>query len=153
MFRIRLVLDRQPDVWVFRVGRGFRLVSLATAAGLIWAGALLESFTASAVLAALALLGSLYEETARFDRARGRVEFRWGLVFLHRTRSFAVDQVAEVRTVGFGAARFSGLEVGLRDGTVLTIENERGKTGSERLRGWGAELAQWLGVPLVMSAG
>jgi len=153
LFRIRLILDRQADVWVFRVGRGFRLVSFGTAVGLLWAGALLESLAFSAVLAAFALLGSLYEETARFDRTRDTVEFRWGLVFLHRTRAFAFDQVAEVRTVGFGAARFAGLEVGLRDGTVLTIENDRGKAGTERLTAWGADLAQWLGVPLVTSVG
>jgi len=151
LFRIRLILDRGPELWVFRVGRVFRVVSVGTALGLLAAGVVLDSLAVSGTLAAVAVLGALYEETLSFDRAQGRVEFRWGLVPLHRTSVFAFDEVAEVRTVGFGAARFVGLEVGLRDGTVLTIENDRGKAGTERLKAWGGDLAQWLGVPLVGS--
>jgi hypothetical protein len=127
----------------------FRVVNLVTALVLVAAGFLLASVTMPAVLASLAALGALYEESVTFDQTRNRVEFRLGLVILHRTKVFALDQVAEVRTAVFGSAKFTGLELGLKDGKVLTIENDRGKPGSERLTAWGADLATWLGVPLV----
>ncbi len=148
MFRIRLVLRRTDDCWVFRVGRGFRVLNLLTAAALLAAGFWLESLAVPVLMASMAALGALYEESVRFDRAANRVEFRLGLLVFHRTRAFTLDDVAEVRTTTFGTAPFTGLEVGLRDGTALTIENDRGKTGSERLKAWGDELAAWLGVPL-----
>jgi len=147
LFRIRLVLERGDDRWVFRVGWVFRLVNILTALVLLAAGFLLQSFTLPVILASLALLGALYEESASFDLATGRVEFRLGLVVFHRTRVYSRDQIAEVRTTVFGSAKFTGLEVGLKDGTVLTIENDRGKASMGRLTGWGADLAQWLGVP------
>ena len=127
----------------------FRVVNLITAVVVIAAGFLLESFAMPAVLASLAVLGALYEESVTFDLTHNRVEFRLGLVVLHRTKAFALDQVAEVRAAVFGPAKFTGLEVGLKDATVLTIENDKGKAGTERLTAWGAELAAWLGVPLV----
>jgi hypothetical protein len=149
LFRIRLVLERTEDRMVFRVGRLFRVVNVVTALVLVAAGFLLQSATVPAVLASLALLGALYQESSTFDKSRGRAEFRLGLLVFHRTKAFDLADVVEVRTSTFGSARFIGLEVGLRDGSTLTIENDRGKASFERLSSWGAELAQWLGVPLV----
>lgn len=148
MFRIRLTLWRDDLRWVFRVGKGFRVVSLVSAAALLAAGAALGTFLVPLLLASLAVLGSLYEESATFDKQKNRVEFRLGLVFLHRTRAFPLDALAEVRLTTFGPARFVGLEVGLNDGRVFTIENDRGKASSERLQAWGHELARWLEVPI-----
>lgn len=148
MFRIRLILEKGQERWVFRVGRVFRVVNVTVAAALVAAGWLLSAWVVPTILAALAVLGALYEESASFDLAHNRAEFRLGLVGLHRTRSFRLDQVAEVRLSQFGAARFTGLEVALSDGTVLTIENDRGKASHERLAGWARDLAGWLGVPL-----
>lgn len=147
MFRIRLVLDRKLDRWVFRVGWLFRWINFLTALALLAAGFLLQSFTLPLILGVLAVLGALYEESAVFDLTANRVEFRLGLLVFHRTRIYALDQVSEIRTSVFGQAKFTGLEVGLKDGTVLTIENDRGKASLARLTGWGADLAQWLGVP------
>lgn len=149
MFRVRLVLVRKGEKWEFRVGNAFRVASAGAAVALVVAGAVLGTFTVPLVLAALAVVGALYEESATFDRTLNRAEFRLGLVVFHRTRAFSLTDIAEVRVSSFGPARFIGLEVGLVDGRVFTIENDRGKASSERLSAWGAELAAWLGVPLV----
>lgn len=148
MFRIRLTLWRDDRQWVFRVGKGFRVVSLVSAAALLAAGVALDTLLVPALLASLAVIGSLYEESVMFDKAANRVEFRLGLVIFHRTKAFPLDAVAEVRVNTFGPARFTGLEVGLTDGRVFTIENDRGKASSERLGAWGQDLARWLGVPV-----
>lgn len=149
MFKLRLVLVRTEDQWVFRVGNGFRALNLAAAAVLVVAGFVLGTFTVPVILASLAVLGALYEETVLIDRKRNRVELRLGLLVFHRTKAFALTDVAEVRTTVFGPARFTGLELGLRDGRVLTIENDRGKASAARQVLWGAELASWIGVPFV----
>jgi hypothetical protein len=149
MFRIRLVCLQTEEKWVFRVGMGFRWANLGAGVALLVAGFLLETFWVPLVLASLAFLGALYEESAVFDRTSNRAEFRVGLVAWHRTRVVSLTDIAEVRVSSFGPARFTGLEVGLVDGRVLTIENDRGKPSSERLAAWGAGLAAWLGVPLV----
>lgn len=149
MFRIRLVLVQAPGRLVFRVGNSFRVVNLVAAAALLAAGFALDAVLVATVLASVAVLGALYEESARFDQAANRAEFRLGLVIFHRTKAFRLDQIGEVRVSTFGPAQFTGLEVGLQDGTTLTIENDRGKASTDRLTRWGAELAQWLGVPLV----
>lgn len=125
------------------------MINLAAAAALLAAGAALDTYAVPAVLALVAVLGALYEESAVFDREKGQARFTVGLVFWHRTKIVPLADVVEVRVVGFGPAKFAGLEVGLRDGTVKTIENDRGKAASERLEAWGAELARWLEVPLV----
>lgn len=124
------------------------MINLITAAALIVAGFFLASLLIPVVLASLAVLGALYEESVTFDRAKNRVEFKVGLVVFHRTKAFALEEVSVVRTTVFGPAQFVGLEIGLRDGTMMTIENDRGKASKERLTGWGQDLSQWLGVPL-----
>ncbi len=149
MFKLRLVLVRTEDRWVFRVGNGFRVLNLAAAVVLLVAGFVLGTFSVPIVLAALAVLGALYEETVLVDRSQNRVEFRLGLLVFHRTKAFALTDVAEVRTTSFGPARFTGLELGLRDGRVFTIENDRGKASTARQTEWGSELARWIGVPFV----
>ena len=148
MFRIRLVLVRSQTRWVFRVGRLFRVISSAAALGLLLAGFALDTLTVPIILASVALLSALYEESAVFDSASNRAEFRWGLLPLHRTKSFPLSDIAEIRLSTFGQAHFTSLEVGMADGAVLTIENDKGKTSAERLTGWGQELAQWLKRPL-----
>jgi len=149
MFRIRLVLVRKGEKWEFRVGNAFRIANGLVALALVVSGVVLDTYAVPLALAALAVLGALYEEAAIFDREHRRAEFRLGLVVFHRTRAFALSDIAEVRVSSFGPARFVGLEVGLIDGRVFTIENDRGKASSERLEAWGAALADWLGVPLV----
>jgi len=148
MLKIRLVMVNADNILVFRVGWPFRIVSSVGAVALFAAGVVLGTYAVSFGMALFLLLGSLYEESVRFDRGRQQGEFRLGLVFLFRRRTFALDQVAEVRVAGFGPARFVGLALGLADGRELTIENDRGKVASERLIAWGTELAHWLKVPL-----
>lgn len=148
MFRIRLVLVQQGQTWAFRVGTTFRVVNAVTAVALVAAGFALDTYLVPTILASLAVLGALYEESATFDLATNRAEFRLGLLVFHRTRAFALNEIAEVRVNRFGPAQFVGLEVGLRDGQVFTIENDRGKASTERLTAWGRELARWLDVPL-----
>ena len=131
------------------MGHGFRLVSLIGAIALLVAGYFWNSWVTAGLLASLALMGALYEESATFDRTQDRAEFRWGLVLWHRTQTWPLSEVAEVRLVAFGPASFATLEVGLAGGRVKTIESDRGKAASERLAAWGQDLAAWLGVPLV----
>lgn len=148
MFRVRLVRKIQENRVEFRVGGLFRLLSSAAALGLLGAGWALGTWTVPLVLAALSVLGALYDEAAVFDRSTGRAEFRLGLLVWHRIRRVSLADIAEVRVTTFGPAKFTGFEVGLRDGRVVTIENDRGRTSSDRLAVWGRDLADWLGVPL-----
>lgn len=149
MFSMKLSLVTGDAVWRFHVGWAFRLVNALIAVAFLGSGFFLETWTVPLILSSLAILGALYDESVTFDRTRGRVEFSLGLVVFHRIRGFALADVVEVRIATFGPARFVGLEIGLRDGKVLTIENDRGKAGTERLTAWGTSLAQWLEVPLV----
>lgn len=125
------------------------MVNTLVAVVLVAAGMGLGTLEVPLVLASLALLGALYEESVSFDAATGRAEFRVGLVIWYRIRAVALADIVEVRLSTFGAASFTGLEVGLRDGRTLTVENDRGKAATGRLTAWGQELAQWLKVPLV----
>jgi len=148
MFRMRLVLARTASRWVFRTGTAFRVVNAVAAVALVGAGVLLATWPVPLVLASLALLAALYEEAVVIDGETQKVEFRLGLVFWHRTRRFTVGDIAEIRVHRFGPAQFVGLELGLRDGRVFTVENDRGKAATERLTAWGQDLSQALGVPL-----
>jgi len=148
LFRIRLQWKVSALRLEFRIGWGFRLLNLAAALALVAAGVVLDTWTVPVVLASLAVLGALYEESVTFDKTSGRAEFRVGLLVLHRTKRVALADIAEVRLNTFGPAKFTGLEVGLRDGRVLTIENDRGKASADRLAAWGRDLAAWLQVPL-----
>lgn len=149
MFRVRLTFQSSAQRLSFRVGSGFRIVNVVVALVLVAAGVGLGTLEVPVVLASLALLGALYEESVTFDASTGRAEFRVGLVLWYRIRAVALADIAEVRLNTFGAASFTGLEVGLRDGRTMTVENDRGKAATDRLTAWAQELAQWLKVPLV----
>lgn len=148
MFRVRLTFQSSANRLLFRVGWGFRVVNALVALGILGAGMVLGTLAVPGVLASLAVLGALYEESVTFDADTGRAEFRVGLVLWYRIRAVALADIAEVRLTTFGAASFVGLEVGLRDGRTLTVENDRGKAATERLSSWAQELSRWLKVPL-----
>jgi len=141
-------LKQTPDRWVYRVGWPFRLVNLGAALGLVVAGLLVDGGWLAYALAVLALVGGLYEESIDLDKGKNRAELRVGLVFWHRRRTYRLDQVVEVRCSAFGEAKFVVFELGLDDGRVMTIENDRGKTAGGRLTAWAGDLAAWLGLPL-----
>jgi hypothetical protein len=149
VFRVRLTFQSSASRLSFRVSPGFRVVNGFVAIAILGAGWALGTFEVPVVLASLAVLGALYEESATFDASSGRAEFRVGLLVWYRIRAVALDDIVEVRLSTFGAASFVGFEVGLRDGRTLTVENDRGKAATERLSAWAQELAQWLRVPLV----
>lgn len=149
MFRLKLTLVQTENRWVFQMGVGFRILNAVTVAVLLAAAVVLQAGVLPVVLAGIAALGALYDESVIFDRTSRRIVFRMGILFLHRTKVIGWDQVAEVRVKSFGNDKFTGLELGLVDGAVKTIENDRGKASAERLALWGRDLAAWLEIPLV----
>ena len=151
MFRIHMALHKSSDRWEFRVGWVFRAILAVLAVGILYAGFRWGSGSVAAVIALIAMVGAVYEESMSFDRARGVAEFRTGLLFLHRRKVFALGEIAQVRVSVFGPARFTGLEIVLADGSGKTIESDRGEASVRRLQQWGAELAEWLEIPLTGS--
>ena len=177
MFELRMILTTREDgAKVLRLSAGFR-VAFALIAAFILVGSYTTGSLAvlPGILAFLSLLAVFYDERWIFDMDSKEATRHFGLVFLHRTRTYSLERAeyfeyasflegsgpsahssgSEDRAGGAGPMmkprpfqrRFETLSLITSDGDRLDVDKQRSRSTGQ-LRDIGEKLADYCNVPL-----